>query len=74
MTEKPYVNIKINSSIKKFIDRTDSSYFQIGSTGTVLKMDLDVDKNSLDEDNDDEEIIVYNDNENEAFEVGEESD
>lgn len=65
---------KINSSIKKFIDRTDSSYFQIGSTGTVLKMDLDVDKNSLDEDNDDEEIIVDNDNENEDFEVGEESD
>ena len=44
---------KINSSSKKFMDKMDSSFFQIGGDGATLNMTLDEE-----EDNKEEKIIV----------------
>ena len=49
---------KINSSTKDFIDKMNSSFFQIGGDGIVLNMDLN---DKVDNDTD-EEIIIDGEN------------
>ena len=52
---------KINSSSKKFMDKMDSSFFQIGSDGATLQMIGDEEENVKDKDKENEEKIVVED-------------
>ncbi len=58
---------KINSSTKDFIDKMNSSFFQIGGDGIVLNMDLN---EKIDNDTD-EEIVI--DGENDESEEGDDN-